>query len=170
MRHGGTRWKKQDEVELRRNEMHCWTGLPGRKLLFSRWFMSNSLQPHGLQNTRLPCLSLSPRVCSNSCPLSWWCQPSCLRPKPSTQRSWQALSKSRMASLLKGVLLVVWHSYSSVFCEHFWETGKMQYSWETWSKQSSNYWLPVGKWPPVSGKKVSPCGLRKCLGFPANGT
>ena len=21
----------------------------------------------------LPCLSLSPRVCSNSCPLSWWC-------------------------------------------------------------------------------------------------
>ena len=22
---------------------------------------------------RLPCLSLSPRVCSSSCPLSWWC-------------------------------------------------------------------------------------------------
>ena len=35
--------------------------------------MSNSLQPHGLQHTRLPCPSLSPRVCSNSCPLSWWC-------------------------------------------------------------------------------------------------
>ena len=28
-----------------------------------------SLQPHGLQHTRPPCLSLSPRVCSNSCPL-----------------------------------------------------------------------------------------------------
>ena len=37
--------------------------------------MSNSLQPHGLQNACLPCLSLSPRVCSNSCPLSWWCHP-----------------------------------------------------------------------------------------------
>ena len=37
--------------------------------------MSNSLQPHGLQHTRLPCPSLSPRVCSNSCPLSWWCHP-----------------------------------------------------------------------------------------------
>ena len=29
--------------------------------------------PHGLQHARLPCPSLSPRVCSNSCPLSWWC-------------------------------------------------------------------------------------------------
>ena len=35
--------------------------------------MSNSFQPQGLQHTRLPCPSLSPRVCSNSCPLSWWC-------------------------------------------------------------------------------------------------
>ena len=37
--------------------------------------MSNSLQPHEQQHTRLPCPSLSPRVCSNSCPLSWWCHP-----------------------------------------------------------------------------------------------
>ena len=35
--------------------------------------MSNSLCPHGLQGNRLLCLSLSPRVCSNSHPLSWWC-------------------------------------------------------------------------------------------------
>ena len=34
-----------------------------------------SLQPHGLQHTRLPCPSLNPRVCTNSCPLSWWCHP-----------------------------------------------------------------------------------------------
>ena len=33
---------------------------------------SDSLWPHGLQHTSLPC-SLSPRVCSNSCSLSWWC-------------------------------------------------------------------------------------------------
>ena len=32
-----------------------------------------SLQPHGLQHARLPCLSLSPRIYSNSCPLSQWC-------------------------------------------------------------------------------------------------
>ena len=35
--------------------------------------MSGCLQPHGLQHTRLPCPSLSPGVCSNSCPLSPWC-------------------------------------------------------------------------------------------------
>ena len=35
--------------------------------------MSDSLWPHGLQHARLPCPSLSPWVCSNSCPLSWWC-------------------------------------------------------------------------------------------------
>ena len=31
--------------------------------------MSDSLRPHGLQHARLPCPSLSPRVCSHSCPL-----------------------------------------------------------------------------------------------------
>ena len=37
--------------------------------------MSNSLLPHGLQHPRLPFPSLSPGVCSNSCPLSQWCHP-----------------------------------------------------------------------------------------------
>ena len=32
-------------------------------------------RPHGLQHTRFPCPSLSPGVCSNSCPLHWWCHP-----------------------------------------------------------------------------------------------
>ena len=44
-------------------------------LLFSRIVLSDSLRPHGLQHTRFLCPSLSPRVCSNSCPLSWWCYP-----------------------------------------------------------------------------------------------
>ena len=35
--------------------------------------MSNSLDSHGLEHTRLPCPLLSPRVCSDSCPLSSWC-------------------------------------------------------------------------------------------------
>ena len=37
--------------------------------------MSNSLQPHGLQHTRLPCPSPTPAVCSNSCTSSQWCYP-----------------------------------------------------------------------------------------------
>ena len=42
---------------------------------FSRSVMSNSLWPHGLQHTRLPCPSPTPGACSNSCPLSRWCHP-----------------------------------------------------------------------------------------------
>ena len=37
--------------------------------------MSDSLGPSGLQHARIPCPSPSPRVCSNSCPLSQWCDP-----------------------------------------------------------------------------------------------
>ena len=37
--------------------------------------MFNCLSPHGLKHARLPCPSPSPWVCSNSCPLSWWCHP-----------------------------------------------------------------------------------------------
>ena len=37
--------------------------------------MSDSLWPHELQHVRLPCPSLSPEVCSNSCPLNQWCHP-----------------------------------------------------------------------------------------------
>ena len=35
--------------------------------------MSESLQPRGLQHARPPCPSPTPRVYSNSCPLSQWC-------------------------------------------------------------------------------------------------
>jgi len=44
-------------------------------LLFSRSVMSDSLQPHELQQVRLPCPSPSSRTCPNSCPLSCWCHP-----------------------------------------------------------------------------------------------
>ena len=37
--------------------------------------MSDSLWPHELQHTRLPCPSPSAWVCSNSCPLSQWYHP-----------------------------------------------------------------------------------------------
>ena len=34
--------------------------------------MSDSLRPHELLHSRLPCPWLAPRVCSNSCPLNLW--------------------------------------------------------------------------------------------------
>ena len=45
------------------------------RVQFSRLVVSDSLQPRGLQHTRLPCPSPTPRVYSNSCPLSQWCHP-----------------------------------------------------------------------------------------------
>ena len=57
--------------------------------------MSDSLRPNGLQHARLLCPPLSPRLCSNSCPLSQWCYliisssavpfSSCLPPSPASQ-------------------------------------------------------------------------------------
>ena len=44
-------------------------------VLLSCSVVSDSLWPLGLQHVRLPCPSLSPGVCSNSCPSSWWCSP-----------------------------------------------------------------------------------------------
>ena len=42
---------------------------------FSCSVVSDSLQPHGLQHTRLPCPSPTPGACSNSCPSSLWYHP-----------------------------------------------------------------------------------------------
>ena len=45
---------------------------------FSCSVVSDSLWPHGLQHTRPPCPSPTPRVYPNSCPLSQWCHPTIL--------------------------------------------------------------------------------------------
>ena len=42
---------------------------------FSHLVVSDSLWHHGLQHTRLPCPSPTPRSYSNSCPLNQWCHP-----------------------------------------------------------------------------------------------
>ena len=42
---------------------------------FSHSVMSDSLRPHGLHHTRLPCPSWIPGPCSDLCPLSWWGHP-----------------------------------------------------------------------------------------------
>ena len=44
-------------------------------LLFSHLVESDSLWCHGLQHTRLPCLSPTPGSCSNSCMSTWWWHP-----------------------------------------------------------------------------------------------
>ena len=64
--------------------------------------MCDSFQSHGLQHARFPCPSLSPRVYSNSCPLSWWCHPtisSSFTPFSSCLQSFQASGSFPMSWL-----------------------------------------------------------------------
>ena len=64
--------------------------------------MSDSLQPHGLQHTRLPCPSPTPRVYSNSCPLNQWCHPtisSSVIPFSSCLQSFPASGTFQMSQL-----------------------------------------------------------------------
>ena len=71
--------------------------------------MSNFLQPHGLQHTRLPCPSPTPRACLNSCPLSWWCHltiSSSVVPFSSCLQSFPALVFSN-----ESVLHIRWPKY-----------------------------------------------------------
>ena len=57
------------------NAMCCSFLLRRHLLLLSHCIMSKPFPPHGLQHARLPCPPLSPIVCSNPCPLCWWCHP-----------------------------------------------------------------------------------------------
>ena len=68
-------FRQVDGPSIRRHQgwwvqLCAWT-----TLLFSCSVVSDSFWPLGLQHTMLSCPSPSPRVCSNSCPLNWWCHP-----------------------------------------------------------------------------------------------
>ena len=81
--------------------------------------MSDSLRPHGLQHTRLPCPLPAPEAYSNSCPSSQWCHPiisfsvapfsSCLQSFPasgsfSMSQLFASGSRSTGASALASIL------------------------------------------------------------------
>ena len=64
--------------------------------------MSDSLQPYGLQHTRLPCPSPSPGACSSSCLLSRWCHPTIsysVTPFSSCPQSFPASQSFQMSQL-----------------------------------------------------------------------
>ena len=69
---------------------------------FSCSVMSDSLRPHGLHHARPPCLSPTPGVSPNSCPLSWWCHPtipSSVVPFSSRLQSFPASGSFQMSQL-----------------------------------------------------------------------
>ena len=69
---------------------------------FSCSVLTDFLQPHGLQHTRLICPSPTPGDCSNSCPLSGWCHPtisSSAIPFSSCPQSFPASGSFQMSQL-----------------------------------------------------------------------
>ena len=68
-----------------------------------RSWVSDSLRPHKLQPSRLPCPSPTPRTCSNSCPLRRWCHPtisSSVVPFSSCSQSFPASGSFPMSQVL----------------------------------------------------------------------
>ena len=88
-------------------------------LLFNHSVVSNSLWPHGLHHTRLPCPSPSPGACSNSCPSSWWCHliiSSSAAPFSSCLQSFPASGSFSMSQLFSsGVQSIGVSASASVF-------------------------------------------------------
>ena len=69
---------------------------------FSCSVVSDSLQPHGLQSSRLPCPSPTPGAYSNSHPLSQWCHTtisSSVVPFSSHLQSFPSLGSSQISQL-----------------------------------------------------------------------
>ena len=69
---------------------------------FSHSVVVDSLWPHGLQHTRPPCPSPTPRACLNSCPLNQWCHTtisSCVVPFSSCPKSLPASKSFPMSQL-----------------------------------------------------------------------
>ena len=69
---------------------------------FSCSVVSDSLRPHGLQNTRPPCPLSTPIVYPNSCPLSQWCHPtisSSVVPFSSCLQSFPASGSFKMSQI-----------------------------------------------------------------------
>ena len=69
-----TNWATREALCLKEKSKYKMT--QANKLVqFSHSVLSNSLRPHGLQHTRLPCSSPTPAAYSNWCPLCQWCHP-----------------------------------------------------------------------------------------------
>ena len=81
--------------------LHC------RQILYPLTYLGSpnsvvcdSLWPHGLQHSMLPCPLLSPGACSNSCPFSQWCRQtisSSVTPFSSCSQSWSASESLSMS-------------------------------------------------------------------------
>ena len=110
---------------------------------FSRLVMSNSLQPHELQHSRLPCPSPTPGVYPNSCLLSQWCHPtisSSVVPFSSRPQSFLAswsFQKTNLDSILKSKDITLPTKVHVVKAMVF---PAVIYGCESWTVRKAEHW------------------------------
>ena len=110
---------------------------------FSRSVVSNSLQPHELQHSRLPCPSPTPGVYPNSCPLSQWCHPtisSSVVPFSSHPQSFLAswsFQKTNLNSILKSKDITLPAKVHVVKAMVF---PAVIYGCESWTIRKAEHW------------------------------
>ena len=92
---------KQLKCPSTEEERRCGTYVKWN-IQFSRSVVSDSLRPHEPQHAKPPCPSPTPRVYPNSCPLSWWCNPtisSSVDPLSSCPQSFPTSGSFQMSQL-----------------------------------------------------------------------
>ena len=105
------REQARQQHQQRKRKILCWTSSLPAIISSCGSSVTQSCptlcDPKELQHTRLPCPSLAPKVCSNSYPLSQWCQPaisSSVVPYSSRLQYFPVFSN-------KSVLLIRWPKY-----------------------------------------------------------
>ena len=116
-------------------------------LLFSHSVTSRSLKPHGLQHVRLSFPSLYPRVCSDSCSLSWWCHPTISSSAAFLSFSLQSLRAS--GSFSPELALITWPKYWSFSVSISTSneySGLISFRIDFWSNPLGfDFWLQIKK-------------------------
>ena len=121
--------------------------------------MFDSLWPHGLKHIRLPCPSLSPGICLNSCQLCWWSYPtisssvvpfsSCLQSFPASgsfpmclffASGGQSLGASASAPVLP-MSIQIWFLYNWLI-------------WFPWSLRDSEEYSPTLQFESISSSPL----------------
>ena len=122
--------------------------------------MSNSLQPHGLEYTRISHPLLSPGVYSNSCQLNWWCYPansSSASPFPfclQSFRTWGSLPMNRFFhQVVKVVELQLQHqSFQWIFRVDFLQDWLV---WSSCSPRDSQESSPAPQFKSINSSVLS---------------
>ena len=135
--------------------------------------VADTLWPHGLQHTRLPCPSPTPGACSISCPSSWWCYPtisssvvpfsSCLQSFPASESflrsqfftsGGQSIGGSASAPVLP-MNVQNWFRLG-------W-TGWISLQSKGFSKISFNFMVAVTIWSDFEATKYKVCHCSYCF-------